>query len=196
MKKLTAFVPAVLFCLLISFPASAQFRLPGSSNGDVRQALERVITDFPKNFSNLKAEVLNNDLQSVQYASHLQFKTAENNTITEYSGKQPVYSWQAQMFTVEEFPEAEKKYKSLYKDLKGMTLTLNRDYSYGLEGEYGTPNESLGFATTAFHLTPNASNLPKVKVELSLQYEFPEWKIYLSVFQKEREDNERGKVRE
>ena len=98
--------------------------------------------------------------------------------------------------TTEEFAVAEKKYKGFYKDLKSLSLTLNRDYSYGLEGEYDAPDESRKFATTEFHLTPNASNLPKVKVELSLQFEFPEWKLYLSVYQKEREDNERGKTRE
>ena len=196
MKKSTAYVLPVFFCLLLSFAATAQFRLPGLSNGDVRQALEKVITDFPKNFSTLKGEVLNNDPQTVQYTSNLQIKTAESNTIIEYSGKPPVYSWQAQMLTTEEFTIAEKKYKSLYKDLKGMSLTLNRDYTYGLEGEYDAPEESRKFASTMLHLTPSASNLPKVKVELALQYEFPEWKIYLNVYQKEKEDNERGKLRE
>jgi hypothetical protein len=39
---------------------------------------------------------------------------------------------------------------------------------------------------SVFQLTPNASNLPKVKVELSLQYEMMEWKIYLTIYQKER----------
>ena len=77
-----------------------------------------------------------------------------------------------------------------------MSLTLNRDYSYSLAGEYDKPDESKKFSTTVFHLFPNASNLPKVKVELSLQYELLEWKIYLLVYQKEREDEERGKIKE
>jgi len=84
----------------------------------------------------------------------------------------------------------------LYKDLKNISLTVNRDYTYGLSGDYDAPSESRKFATSVFQLTPSASNLPKVKVELSMQYEFPEWKIFLTVYQKEREDNERGKVRE
>lgn len=194
MKQLTAIVLSTLFCF--SFTAQAQLRLPGLSNADVRQALEKVISDFPGDFATLKGEVLNNNPQTVEYASLLQFKSAENNTITQYSGKEPVYSWQAQMFTTEEFTEVEKKYKSLYKDLKAITLTLNRDYAYRLEGAYDAPSETRKFASSVFHLVPGATNLPKVKVELSLQYELMEWKIFLSVYQKEREDNERGKVRE
>lgn len=195
MKKRTAF--ALLFGFLISsFAAQSQLKLPGLSNSDVRQALEKVITDFPKNFSTLKGEVVNDNAQSIEYASLLQFKTAEKNTITRYTGRLPVYSWQAQMLSTEEFPVAEKKYKSLYKDLKNISLTLNRDYSYGLDGEYDAPDESRKFATTVFHLTPNATNLPNVKVELSMQYEFPEWKVYLTVYQREREDDERGRTEE
>lgn len=194
MKKLTAFSLLGALLFFAACPAQSQFRLPGLSNSDVRQALERVIGDYPSEFAKLKGEVLNTNPQTVEYASLLSFKSAEKNTIVQYSGKTPVYSWQAQMATTEEFTEAEKKYKTLYKDLKAITLTLNRDYSYRLEGEYGAPKESLKFASSVFRLLPNATNLPKVKVELSLQYELMEWKIYLSVYQKEREDAERGQV--
>ena len=196
MKKLTALF---LFCGSFFFyttPLGAQLRLPGLSNSDVRQALEKVIADYPKEFATLKGEVLNNNPQTVEYASLLQFKSAEKNTITQYSGKEPVYSWQAQMFSTEEFAAVEKKYKALYRDLKAINLTLNRDYSYRLEGDYDAPSETRKFASSVFHLVPGATNLPKVKVELSLQYELMEWKIFLSVYKKEREDDERGKVKE
>ena len=194
MKQLTALFLFSLFFFAVN--GHAQLRLPGLSNSDLRQALEKVIADYPGDFATLKGEVLHNNPQTVEYASLLQFKSAENNTITQYSGKEPVYSWQALMFTTEEFTEVEKKYKALYKDLKAVTLTLNRDYSYRLEGTYDAPTESRKFASSVFRLVPGATSLPKVKVELSLQYELMEWKIFLSVYQKEREDNERGKVKE
>lgn len=190
--------PLLLLYVLIfsSLLTYAQLKIPGVGNGDLRNALEKVIGDFPKEFSSLKGEVLNDNPQTVEYASLLAFKSAEHNSITKYSGKNPVYSWQALMSTTEEFEEASKKYRSLYKQLKSINITLNRDYTYGLEGDYAAPDESKGFSISTFHLVPNASNLPKVKVELSLEYELLEWKIYLVVYQKEREDNERGKIEE
>lgn len=196
MKNKTAFVLSFFVYLLVTLVTQAQLKLPGRPNSDVRQALEKVLTDFPKNFSTLKGEVVNTDPQSVEYASLLQFKTAQTNSITQYSGKEPVYSWQALMLTTEEFSVAEKKYKSLYKELKGLSLTLNRDYNYGLEGEYDAPDESRKFASTLLHLAPLASYLPNAKVELSMQYDFPEWKVLLAVYQREREDDERGKTEE
>lgn len=182
-------------CACINF-SHAQLRIPGTGNPEVRLALEKVINDFPRDFASLKGEVLNTNPQTVEYATLLTFKSAEQNSITQHSGKPAVFSWQALMLTAEEFDVAAKKYKSLYSQLKGMSLTLNRDYTYSLTGDYENPDESKKFTTTAFALLPAASNLPKVKVELSMQYELLEWKIYLTVYQKEREDSERGKVEE
>ena len=182
--------------ILLGRLSIAQLKLPGTGNPEIRNALEKVIGDYPKGFSNLKGEIINTNPQTVEYESLLPFKSAEKNIIIRYSGKNPVYSWQAHMFSAEEFEVAEKKYKSLFGQLKGMNLKLNRDYDYSLSGEYDKPSESKKFSSTVFRLLPNASNLPKVKVELSLQYEFPEWKIYLLVYQKEREDSERGTIDE
>ena len=196
MKMMIKPTLVALFCFCLVRSSVAQLKIPGVGNSDVRHALEKVIGDFSKNLSSLKGDVLNTNPQTVEYESLLPFKSAERNIIIQYSGKNPVYSWQANMFTAEEFEVAEKKYKSLFSQLKGMSLKLNRDYDYSLSGEYDKPSESKKFSSTVFRLLPNASYLPKVKVELSMQYEFPEWKIYLLVYQKEREDGERGKIDE
>ena len=196
MKVSTKPILLALFGSFILQQTNAQLKIPGTGNPDVRNALEKVIGDYPKQFSGLKGEIVNTNPQTVEYESLLPFKSAESNIIIQYSGKDPVYSWQAHMFTSEEFEEAAKKYKSLFGQLKGMNLKLNRDYDYSLSGEFDKPSESKKFSSSVFRLLPNASYLPKVKVELSMQYEFPEWKIYLLVYQKEREDGERGKIEE
>lgn len=193
MKAKTKQLFSVVSTVLLFHAATAQLKLPGSTNGDVRNALEKVIGDYGKDFATLKGEVTASNPQTIEYQSLLSFKSAESNSIIQYSGKSPVYSWQAQMATTEDFEAAEKKYKALYTQLKDMSLKLNRDYDYSLSGEYSKPDESMKFSSTVFQLQPAASYLPKVKVELSMQYELMEWKIYLLVYQKEREDAERGR---
>ena len=123
--------------------SQAQLKIPGLGNPDVRNALEQVIGDFPLHFSTLKGEIINTNPQTVEYESLLTFKSAEKNIIVQHSGTQPVFSWQAVMFTAEEFADAEKKYKTLFNQLKGMNLKLNRDYDYSLAGDYDKPDESL-----------------------------------------------------
>src|SRR3712207_5367927 len=96
--------PLLSFVLIGVFEfADAQLKLPTTGNAEVRNALEKVITDFPKAFANLKGDVLATNPQTVEYESLLPFKGAERNVIIQCSGKEPVYSWQSHMFTAEEF---------------------------------------------------------------------------------------------
>ncbi len=38
--------------------------------------------------------------------------------------------------------------------------------------------------------------MPKLKIEASMQFEFPEWKVNLLVYEKEKEDKDRGDIME
>jgi len=184
-----------LFCLFAGLFAAAQVRAPFTNN-DLRNNLEKVVGSFSSGFADLKGEVIAENPQTIEYATLLEFRGAEENSITRYLSHKPVYSWQATLLTTEEFEEAEKKYKWLFNQLKVMTLTINKEYSFSLNGDYDAPDESRKFAVSTMVLTPAAVHLPKLKIEVSMNYVFPEWKVQLTVFQKEREDNERGQTRE
>jgi hypothetical protein len=181
--------------LTLGLSSHAQLKLPVTNN-DLRTNLQKVINGFPTHFETLKGDVLVDNPQSVEYASMLDFKTAEENSITQYKASRPIYSWQATILHTEEFEDAAKKYKWLYGQLKQMTVNLESGYSFTLTGTYDAPTESKKFSTSTFRLTPSASNMPKLKIEVSMQFEFPEWKVGLLVFEKEREDNERGQTKE
>ena len=77
-----------------------------------------------------------------------------------------------------------------------MTIKMGDGDSFSLSGAYDEPDESKKFSTSTYRLMPAATNLPKLKVEATLQFEFPEWKVNLLVYQREREDNERGQIEE
>ena len=72
-----------------------------------------------------------------------------------------------------------------------MNVTYVED-QYTLDGKYEAPEESIGFAISTLTLANPPSPLKKMKIEVSLNFEFPEWKVGLSIFEKEREDDERG----
>jgi hypothetical protein len=36
--------------------------------------------------------------------------------------------------------------------------------------------------------------MPKLKIEASMQFQFPEWRVSLLVYEREREDNEQGDI--
>jgi len=77
-----------------------------------------------------------------------------------------------------------------------MTINMGNGYTFSLNGDYEAPYDSKKFTVSTFHLTPAATYMPKLKIEVGMQFYFPEWKVVLRVYQKEREDNERGDINE
>ena len=178
----------LLFCLR----SEAQVRAPFTNN-DLRTNLSKVLTDYVTGFSSLKGDTLTFNPQAIEFATKLDFKGCEQNSITQYNSKNKIYSWQAVLLTSEEFEESTKKYKWLTNQLKVMTVKV-QDYSFTLDGDFNSPDEGKNFCSTIFKLTPNASNMPKLKIEATMQFQFPEWKVSLLVYEREREDNEQGDI--
>jgi hypothetical protein len=184
------------FALLITAGSvQAQLRVPVTNN-DLRTNLSKVVSDFPDGFPTLKGEVVDDNPQTVEYRSLLDFKSAESNSIIRYKSLRPVYSWQASILSTEDFDEAAKKYKWLCGQLKVMTIKMEGGISFTLSGKYEEPAETKKFFSSIYKLTPNASSMPKLKIEASMQFEFPEWKVNLLVYEKEKEDKDRGDVME
>ena len=175
--------------------ASAQVKVPVTNN-DLRNSLEKVVADFPYQLSSLKADTLEVNAQTIEFASSLDFKLASKNWITQYKSVRPIHSWEATLLETEDFEEAVKKYKWLYNQLKVMTIKIEGGYSFSLDGKYDEPAESKKFSGSVFKMTPNAVNMPKLKIEASMQFTFPaSWQVSLLVYEKEREDHERGDIK-
>jgi hypothetical protein len=182
-----------LIVLLTGFESQAQLKFPVTDN-DLRNNLVKIIEDFPNNFSSTRGDTIEVNAQTIEFASLLDFKMAPKNSITQYISSKPVFSWQALFLQTEEFEEASKKYKWLCNQLKVMTIKTGTGYSYNLSGNYEEPTISKKFSSSIYKLTPNAADMPKLKIEAAMQYEFPEWKVKLIVYEREREDIERGEI--
>jgi hypothetical protein len=179
---------AVFLCL----NSQAQLKFPVTNN-DLRNNLSKILTDYVDGFSSLKGDTILVNPQSIEFTTKVNFMGSEENSITQYKSKNSIYSWQALLVTSEDFEAASKKYKWLCNQLKVMTVKV-QEYSFTLNGDYEAPDESKKFFSTIFKLTPNAANMPKLKIEASMQFEFPEWKVNLMVYEREREDNEQGDI--
>ncbi|MDQ3683131.1 MAG: hypothetical protein M3352_08685 [Bacteroidota bacterium] len=97
--------------------------------------------------------------------------------------------------TTENFEEAVKKYKWVFHQVKGMNIKYVAD-QYTLQGKYEEPVETLKFTTSVLAVAFPPSRFQKFKIEVSMHFEFPAWKVGLSVYEKEKEDHERGNISE
>lgn len=192
----------VMACTVIAFSAQAQLKFPSVKNAiiptatnTIRTDIQKIIADFPNQFVRFKGDIVNQSPQRVEYLSTLLPNSAQSATITEYSyNKKPVYSWQALMLTTEDFEAAAKKYKALYTQVKGAYVTFNANQSYYLQGNYEAPDESKDFLSSMLNFYTRDEDIKRIKVEVNMQFEFPEWKVNLLVYSRERDDDERGNI--
>jgi len=183
-------IVAIAFCLFTTANARLKIPVKGNTNSGLRSDLQKVVEAVPYQFQDMRGKVVANSPRTVEYASLVKPAGAQETLIVKYSSEaKPVYSWQSVLLTTEDYEEAAKKYKTVYNQLKGMNITYVVD-KYTLRGAYEAPDESRGFATSVLTPAHPPAALKKLKVEVSMQYEFPEWKVAVMVYEKEKEDEE------
>jgi hypothetical protein len=195
MKKSVKSLVLITISAFMINAVTAQLKLP-AING-VATDVKKVIEDYPNRFINLMGEVKSENAQSTDYECNFKVNGAEEAIITRYSAKKEVCSWEAVMLTTENFEKAKQKFKSLYNQLNNLGVNLGAVKNYHLKGKYETPQESIKFTSVVFSFDPETDPVKKIKVEVVMQYYAPmEWKVKVLVYDREREDEERGKVKE
>ena len=180
-----------LFCF-----DSLHAQLKSPLNTGFQNDIKSVVAEFPNRFVSLMGPVMASNPQTASYASLVALKDAESCTVTRYSsGVRPIYSWQALILRTEDFVVAAKKYNWLFHQLKGMNVTYVVD-QYTLGGTYAPPTEEKKFSVSELTVVRPPDALKKLRIEVAMQYEFPEWKVMVQVFEREREDDERGEISE
>lgn len=176
--------------LLLHTVCHAQPKFLSRNNPDLAADIKKVIEDYPNHFKNIMGELIVQNPQSSDYQCNLQIKGAEECIITRYaSTEKEIYSWQALLLTTENFEEAKKKFKTLYGQLNNLRVNSEQ-----LKGDYEAPVEEKRFTSILFSFNTEDEAAKHLKVELVMESEGMEWKVRLFVYDREREDDERGKI--
>ena len=180
---------ALLTIFFISLTITkAQIKIKGS--GSIATDVKKVIDDYPNHFDNILGEVIIQNPQSTDYRCNFKVNGAEECIITRYSGnKTPVSSWQALMLTTDNFNEAKKKFRSLYNELNNLSKE-----SMHLKGVYESPAEEKRFTSVLFSFSPTIESIKRLKVELVMEAEGMDWKVKLLIYDRDREDDEKGEI--
>ncbi|HEY9363878.1 MAG TPA: hypothetical protein VIQ00_11485 [Chitinophagaceae bacterium] len=184
------FVYALSF--LIFSTAYSQLHLPATNN-NLRNDIAKVLQDYPNKFKNLVGDTLLQNPQVISFTSTIQADGAQECSVAKYSaGKRDIYSWQALMLTSEDFEDAIKTYKKIYTQLNNVPLKISKDKNFRFSAKYEPPAEERKFNSILFAAAE--PEMKKLKLELNMRFEFPEWKILILVYEREREDDERGRL--
>ncbi len=160
---------------------------------EVSQDIKKIIRDYPNQFSHLQGEVLEEKTQATDYEVNVKLAGEESSVITRYSSKgKPVVSWEATMLTTDDFDKASKEYNKLFRQFNHLSVKMDDGLTFYLQGEYEAPQEEIKFSSAFLTFQKPDVNVQKMKLEVAMHYELMEWKVKILIYDRDREDNERG----
>jgi hypothetical protein len=155
--------------------------------------INAVLKDFPYNLRNITGELVLAQGEFENYASIVELPGAENCIVTRYhSADDTTASWQAKMFSGDDFGQAAKVYHELFRQLQGCYLQLVDGSIVYLRGDWEPAKESASFTTSTLRLITGDWRYRDVKVELELVYQLADWAVHINIVTKKRDDEVGG----
>lgn len=154
--------------------------------------IAKVISDYPNGFKNISGEQLIENPQTIEFESRVEIKDATKCRVIRYSSNtKEIFSWEAEMLKTDDFEEASKKFRSYYNLLQHLSVNIN-GVNAVFNGEYIKPSEAIKFTTIVFDVGDKNEELKSLKIALVLETELLDWVIKIQVYEKERNDKDRG----
>jgi hypothetical protein len=188
-----ASVLALMASLAISSSrAQAPPARPGAATADTSRfsvAIEAVLHDFPDNLYHISGELVLAEGETENYSSRVAPPGAMNCVITRYhSIVDSTASWQAKMYSQEDFGKAARQYHELYKKLSNCYLRLADSSIIYLKGNWEPAREEITFTTSTLRLDMDDDRYKDVKVELELVYLASDWVVNINIISKKADD--------
>ena len=185
MKPLTATFSFILFV----FSLSAQvIPIQNAFQTDIA----KVLSDYPNGFKNIIGDEIMQNPQSIEFECLVTVKDAIKCRLIKYSSNvKDIYSWEADMIKTNYFEAASKRFRALYNSLQHLSVNINGSNAV-FKGDYISPSEAIKFTTIVLDAGDKTPELKKLKIALILETEMLDWIIKIQVYEKEREDKEKG----
>ena len=165
-----------------SLPAGPQVRT-GSVREAFSTAIEVVIHDFPANLRHITGELVLAEGEIENYACTVELPGAEHCVITRYhSASDTTASWQAKMYSSDDFAKASREYHALYARLQACYLLLADSSMVYLKGQWEPAKEEIPFATSTLRLNTSDERYGEMQVQLELLYQVSDWVVNINIF--------------
>jgi hypothetical protein len=152
-------------------------------------AIGTVLRDFPNNLRNITGDLILAQGEIDNYASTVLLPGAESCIVTRYhSVVDSTASWQAKMFSSDDFAKAAHAYHELYRQLKTCFLLLPDSSIIYLRGVWQPAKEEVSFTTSTLQLATGDIRYKEVKVELELVYLLADWTVNINIISKKPDD--------
>ena len=170
----------LLFTVLFSCVARAQ--TPASP---FVSAIDSILRDFPNNLRHISGDLVLAQGEFENYISTVQLPGSADCLITRWhSTEDTTASWQAKMYSGDDFGAAEKCYHQIYRQLKTCYLRLQDSSLAYLTGVWNPAKEEAAFTSSTLRLGIDDWRYRKVEVEVELVYLLADWAVRINIISK------------
>lgn len=140
--------------------------------------LQEVLLDFPYNFKNIKAQLLESLGEYEKYQSRIILPNSINCFVENFnSGLDTTASWNAELLRTELKEEALYLYKKMNGRLKSCKIRVVDGSVYYLSGEFDEFTEDKDFVITKYKFQTADERFRNFYVNLELSYDIYEWRV-------------------
>jgi len=152
----------------------------------------KVISDYPNGYKNIIGEQIIENPQRGEFECLIKVKDAIKCKLIRYSSSvREIYSWEAGMMKTDAFETASKKFRAIYNSLQNLTVKINGGTAV-FQGDYIKPLEAVKFTSIVLDPGDRAAELKKLKLGLVFETDMLDWVIKILIYEKEREDKDKG----
>ena len=93
------------------------------------------------------------------------------------------------MLNTDDYEKAVEKYKQIYHELNGVSFVMHDGKAWKFKGAYDTPDNDRSFASSMLEPDVNEKVLQRLKIEVALNYNMPDWTVKILVYEKESDED-------
>ena len=93
------------------------------------------------------------------------------------------------MMNTDDYDKAVAKYKQIYRQLNGANLPMNDGKTCKIKGPYDAPDDDRAFASSILEPDVKEKYLQRLKIEVALNYNMPEWTVKILIYEKESDED-------
>ena len=172
----------IAFAFIIGIHCNAQFYKSFFPSGAFTDSLTKVVLDFRFNYKAVQGEALPSQNGAEVYRSKVKLPGAEHCIIYRFhSLEDTTASWQAIMYTGDNYKEAVKIYKNTFRLVKKSQMRWTDRSPISFSGELQEPDESVRF--TVSKLKPRLIDMAyrDFYAEVELTGTFDSWEVHLNL---------------
>lgn len=171
-----------ILCFLLLCVSTGSALGQGVFSNQTNAALQRVISDYPNQFQNIKGEKLGSRADATEFRSTVDIAGTTGAVITAFrSGNNQQMSWGVVLYQSANFIEAKQRFQDYFQSIRNTIIRVEGLAPVILNGNFETPREDQSSTIIPFQLLPTNNKLRGLAVELEMVLVSGNWEIGLRV---------------